>query len=64
MFPPLPPQAEKRWVNWLVAFDKNWLAPGLALLLGYNLIDNQYSYAMFPLLILHASIFAVFVATH
>ena len=48
----------------MVAFDKNWLAPGLALLLGYNLIDNQYSYAMFPLLILHASIFAVFVATH
>ena len=62
MFPPLPPQAEKLvnwWVNWLVAFDDNWLTPGLSLLVGYNLIENQagfWFYAMFPLCILHVSI--------
>ena len=62
MFPPLPPQAETLvnwWVNWLVAFDKNWLTPGLPLLIGYNFIENQvgfWFYAMFPLCILHVSI--------
>ena len=58
MFPPLPPQAEKL-VNWLVAFDKNWLTPGLPLIIGYSYIENRHGfcfYAMFPLFILHVLI--------
>ena len=57
VFPPLPPQAEQT-MNWLVAFDKNWLTPGLPLLILYGRIeigdDGLGFWALvFALVILH-----------
>ena len=57
VFPPLPPQAEQT-VNWLVAFDKNWLTPSLPLLILYGGIeigdDGLGFWALvFALVILH-----------
>ena len=59
MFPPLPPQA-KQIVNWLVELDKNWLSPGLPLLIlygGSEIGDDGlgfWFFLVFPLLMLHA----------
>jgi hypothetical protein len=52
-------------MNWLVAFDKNWLTPGLPLIILYSCIEIDQGdpgfcfYSMFPLIwiILHRSIF-------
>jgi hypothetical protein len=55
VFPPLPPQAEQT-MNWLVAFDKNWLTPGLPLIILYSCIEIDQGdpgfcfYSMFPLI--------------
>ena len=59
VFPPLPPQA-KQIVNWLVELDKNWLSPGLPLLIlygGFEIGDDRLGFWFFlvlPLLMLHA----------
>jgi hypothetical protein len=55
VFPPLPPQAEQT-MNWLVAFDKIWLTPGLPLIILYSCIEIDQGdpgfcfYSMFPLI--------------
>ena len=49
-------------MNWLVAFNKNWLVPGFPLIILYSFVKLKEGgggfcfYSMFPLTILHVSI--------